>query len=302
MNTTRKLMLRHMSWGILMAISGAHWAACSKAQFGSGTQTRSPNAEAEVGKNGPGAATGVSGDNAASNDGVTTLEDLLNSGKREPGQDGILGNQDDYVQRPGQDGQMGTSDDTATFAGPDGKLGTSDDKTVLAGPDGKFGTSDDIPTSNPPVVGVENWETASCVKGDKIEFDWSGPVKECFNQGKTWDFDTSTCVEIRAAKFTCDWATITAELTKAELITPVIKGAPATGAKLISCGQSQDGKRIVVQFVKEPSSGKVDCKNVKSAGAVTTGCYTDYSPNSPPPVPTDPVEKKKQVYGCLNKL
>lgn len=299
---THKYPIKHYTLAALISFSGLYWIACSKAQFGGGSGTRSPATNDGVGKNGSGSGSpGGTGTNGTTSD-VTSLEDLMNNGKLQPGNDGISGSQDDYVQRPGQDGQMGTTDDTATFAGPDGKFGTADDKTVLAGPDGKFGTQDDIPTTVGPVVGSDDWDTAPCVKGDKIEFEWTGPIKECFKQGKTWDFDSSACVEIRTAKFTCDWATVTSELTKAELLTPVIQAAPGAGAKLISCGQSQDGKRIVVQFVKEPSSGKIDCKNVKSAGAVTTGCYTDYSPNSPPPIPTDPEEKKRQVYSCLNKL
>lgn len=303
MKTAQKKPFKQISFLFLIGFTGIAWGACSRTQFGGGSGTRSPGSENGVDKNGNAPGSNPNGTNGGPGSTIPTNEDIMNSGKLQPGNDGISGTQDDYVQRPGQDGQMGTNDDTATFAGPDGKFGTSDDKTVLAGPDGKFGTEDDIVTANPPpAVGAENWETASCVKGDKIEFEWTGPIKDCFKQGKTWDFDTSTCVEIRAAKFTCDWATVTEELTKAELLTPVIQAAPGSGAKLISCGQSQDGKRIVVQFVKEPSSGKVDCKNIKSAGAVTTGCYTDYSPNPPPPIPTDPEERKKQVYGCLNKL
>lgn len=276
--------------------------ACSKAQFGGNNGARDAADDANS-KNGTGTGTGAGANTSATNpNDIKSVEDLLNTGKQQPGEDGVLGTSDDYVQLPGKDNQMGTTDDTATFPGPDGKFGTSDDKTVLAGPDGKFGTSDDVSTQNPITTGTENWDTAPCVKGDKVEFQWTGPIKECFDQGKTWDFDSKTCVAIRKAEFTCDWNTVTAELTKADLLTPVLKDAPGTGAKLISCGQSQDKKRIVVQWVKEPKSGTVDCKNVSSLGGVTTGCYTDYTPELPPPLPTDPEEKKRQVYGCLNKL
>lgn len=281
--------------------------ACSKAQFGGNTGSRGVVEEDGQGKNATGNGDTESPASSTTPPGIKTVEDLLTVGKKEPGPDGVLGTPDDYVQLPGKDNKLGTTDDTATYPGPDGKYGTADDKTVLAGPDGKFGTPDDIATQNPitppaPVIGTENWDTAPCVKGDKVDFQWTGPIKECFDQSKTWDFDSGTCVAIRKAEFTCDWATVTAELSRAELLTPTLRDAPGTGAKLVSCGQSQDKKRTVVQWVKEPKSGRVDCKNVSSLGGVTTGCYTDYSPEAPPPVPTDPEEKKRQVYGCLNKL
>jgi hypothetical protein len=142
-----------------------------------------------------------------------------------------------------------------------------------------------------------------CVEGDKVNVNWSGDIKECIiDQGKTYNFDSNACTEMRKSEWECTWDNIKAEMKKLGLSSNVINKDSESGAKLVSCGQSQDGNRIVAQWVKLPSSGSVDCKAAKSPGNITTGCYTLYVDEQPPPKPTNIEEERKQVFDCMNSL
>ncbi|MFW7381692.1 MAG: hypothetical protein ACOH5I_22985 [Oligoflexus sp.] len=142
----------------------------------------------------------------------------------------------------------------------------------------------------------------SCVEGDKIVVPWSGPVKECFDQGKTYNFDTKTCAEIRKAEFSCDWETLQAKLLEKNLLSNTLKEDAASGAKLVSCGQSADGNRIAVQWVKITNIETQTCNTLREGAGVTTGCYTHYVNQQPPPPPATVEERRQRVFDCLNTL
>jgi hypothetical protein len=76
------------------------------------------------------------------------------------------------------------------------------------------------------------------------------------------------------------------------------------GSKLVCCGQSVDGIRIVVQWVMLPvGGGSVDCAKANAGASITTGCYTLYSAGDQrPPEATSDDERARQVYDCMNKL
>ncbi len=141
-----------------------------------------------------------------------------------------------------------------------------------------------------------------CIKGDKLNFEWTGDIKKCLiDEGKTYNFDTNSCMNMRKASFDCDWDNIKSEMKKIGLTSSVIENDSKEGAKLVSCGQSKDGNRIVAQWVKLPEEG-FDCKSKKTPANITTGCYTMYVDEAPPPDPETAEEKKQQVADCMDNL
>lgn len=144
---------------------------------------------------------------------------------------------------------------------------------------------------------------SDCVDGDKINFNWNGEAKTCIiDQGKTYNFDSKQCAEMRKAEFDCDWENIKTAMSKLGLSSSAIENDSAAGAKLVSCGQSKDGNRIVAQWLKLPEGKTVDCKADKTPGNITTGCYTLYVDDDPPAKPDTIEEERKQVFDCMNTL
>lgn len=139
-----------------------------------------------------------------------------------------------------------------------------------------------------------------CVDGDRVIFAFSGVVKECIDSGKTWHFETKTCVAMPKANFTCDWETLQGKLSALNLLTETLKKDAAAGAKLVSCGQSEDGNRLAVQWLK-PVSG-VNCQKLQEGFGVTTGCYTHYVDRQPPAPATTDAERRVRVSECLKSL
>jgi hypothetical protein len=144
--------------------------------------------------------------------------------------------------------------------------------------------------------------SGECVSNGKVNFAWSGPAKDCIvDQGKTFNFDTGDCAEMHKAKFDCSWNNVVSELKKRGLLTTKLE-ADSKVAKLVSCGQSDDGNRIAVQWLNVETGQAVDCQNPSSVGHITTGCYTYYVGENAPPAAGTPEERAKQVYDCLNSL
>jgi hypothetical protein len=147
---------------------------------------------------------------------------------------------------------------------------------------------------------VDEKGIGSCIDGDRVTFAFSGVVKECIDSGRTWHFETKTCVSMPKAAFNCDWETLQAKLTALNLLTETLKKDSAAGAKLISCGQSADGNRMAVQWIK-PVSG-VSCEKLQEGFGVTTGCYTHYVDRAPPAPATTDAERRARVSECLTTL
>lgn len=139
-----------------------------------------------------------------------------------------------------------------------------------------------------------------CVDGDRVVFAFSGPVKACIDSGKTWHFETKTCVDMPKASFACDWPTLQEKLKELNLLTETLQKDAAAGAKLVSCGQSSDGNRMAVQWLR-PISG-VSCQKLQEGFGVTTGCYTHYVDRDPPPPATTDAERRQRVNECLKSL
>lgn len=156
------------------------------------------------------------------------------------------------------------------------------------------------PPAVTPAVAVDEKSIGECVDGDRVIFAFSGAVKECIDSGKTWHFETKTCVAMPKASFTCDWATLQGKLIELNLLTETLKKDAAAGAKLVSCGQSADGNRLAVQWLR-PVSG-VSCEKLQEGFGVTTGCYTHYVDRNPPPPATTDDERRARVNECLKSL
>ncbi len=138
-----------------------------------------------------------------------------------------------------------------------------------------------------------------CIDGDKLVVPWTGTVKACLDQGKTYNFDTKVCADLPQASFSCDWTTVKAKLLEKDLLSEVLKRDAEVGAKLVSCGQSKDGNRILVQWFKLASNPGVSCNTIQESASITTGCYTHYVGTVPPPNPTTDEEKRAAVAACM---
>lgn len=146
-------------------------------------------------------------------------------------------------------------------------------------------------------------EPKECVSGDKVNIKWTGPVGDCIGQGKTYNFEEKKCAEMNQAQFDCNWGNVKAELEKRSLLTDVLREDSENGGKLVTCGQSGDGNRIVVQWIKAEDAQGIDCNDGNSSHHITTGCYTVYtSKDEQPPQANSKEEKSQQVFDCMNKL
>ncbi len=151
----------------------------------------------------------------------------------------------------------------------------------------------------PPGTGTD------CVKGDLVNVPFSGPAKDCFDAGKTWNFSKASCQDIRKAKFECTWDNILQWFKTTNLVpTEAVQNGVKDGRKVVSCGESEDGNRLVVIWLNPPQNGTIQCDNAKALeGLAVTGCYTFYpDPSKSPPKPTTDEEKKQQVYACMDAL
>ncbi len=187
-------------------------------------------------------------------------------------------------------GGAGASSTASTSSNSSG-IGSSVDGSSAGG----SSSSNSQPVSSAPGL-------KACSDGDKVTIPWKGVVKDCFDQGKTYSFDTQSCVDIRKASFTCDWATVQGKLQEKGLLTETLKADAAAGAKLVNCSASSDGNRIAVQWVKTSLSPQVSCQNVQEGAGITTGCYTYYPDGNPPAPAQSPDELRQRVASCLKEI
>lgn len=124
-------------------------------------------------------------------------------------------------------------------------------------------------------------------------------ISECYTSGRVWNFASNQCVQMRAAEFECKWPNVVAELEKIGLKNAAVeKAAQDPSMRLVGCGQSQNKMRIVVQWLKVEGEAK-ECSQIVNKG-VTTGCFTNYGAEAPPPPPKTPEEQDKRTYECMN--
>ncbi|MBC7660444.1 MAG: hypothetical protein H7249_12160 [Chitinophagaceae bacterium] len=161
-------------------------------------------------------------------------------------------------------------------------------------------SADSVPAPAPSAAPVPVPNVA-CDASTVIKNSLPPAVSACYESGRVWNFDNSSCVAMRAAAFTCDWDSVRKAMSKIGITSTAIDTAAKSGAsRLIGCGQSQDGNRIVVQFVNQTQTTNA-CTTFKS-GDVVTGCFTNYGTSEPPAPTTSKEEQDKRVYACMNQL
>lgn len=169
----------------------------------------------------------------------------------------------------------------------------------------EFGSSNGTkaaPTEKVPEE-VKEDTPKDCVEGDQVNFNWTGEIKTCLiDEGRTYNFDKGACTEMRKAKFDCNWDDLKAAMKKINLVSQAIEKDSGDGAKLISCGQSKDGNRIVAQWVKIPKGEKVDCNADVEPGNITTGCYVHRESGDGDEPPKTKDEQFDYVFDCMNEL
>lgn len=262
-------------WGLL--ITGGTQLACTKAQFRGGEDSPSKGSTADASRNGN-SPTGKPG----------TGYDTADTGRYNP----------DSLKDPNN---------------PDSPLNPNSPFYNPANPaspvtDGKFEPGDNRDPDHPKSPFNPNFggsgPISACTVGDKVNFGWTGAEKDCIDQGKTYNFDSNVCQEMRRASFNCDWQTLLAEIAKVDpgLVTDALRKGATDGSKLVSCGQSTDGMRVVVQWVKVDDLGQLSCQNTGNNNPfIITGCYTKH-PGTPPPPPKDEQERRDRVFECLKTI
>lgn len=159
------------------------------------------------------------------------------------------------------------------------------------------------PQTATPTPVVATPVDAGCVEGDKANLKWSGPVQECIEvQKKTYNFELKKCAEMPQATFSCSWDVVVAKLKSLELLTDAVQKASTDGSKLISCGQSKDGARIVVQWINKPLTSADLCNFNPETVKIRTGCYMNDAGPSAAVDPKTSEERDKIVYECMNQL
>ena len=143
----------------------------------------------------------------------------------------------------------------------------------------------------------------SCKPGQSVEVKWSGPAQDCIeNQRGTFNFGLGLCAKMRKSPFSCDWATVVPLLRDKGLLSSTLQKASTDGSKLVSCSQSQDESRVVVQWISADALSQDVCSYNSANVKINTGCYMEYASDQIPPAPKTDAERDKIVYDCMNNL
>lgn len=148
------------------------------------------------------------------------------------------------------------------------------------------------PTGNLPVNCDPNKDFAA------LEF--PEDIKACLLRDRLYNFDANTCTGMGKALWPCDLATLTSNLTDIELSTAPLENERRNGGKLIGCGASNDGLRIVAQFFyRNVSAPTNDCK-FSAQGHVVSVCFQKFVDRAPV-VPVTDAAKKAYVATCMTE-
>ena len=162
-----------------------------------------------------------------------------------------------------------------------------------------------VPPPVPPAgTGSATGSTALPVdcdpKKDFAALDFPADIKACLTRDKVYNFDANACTTMGKALWTCDFATLAQNLTDLELSPGPLEKEKAGGGKLIGCGASNDGLRIVAQFFYRNANAPAgDCK-FSVQGKVVSVCFQKFV-DTVPAVPTTDSAKKAYVAGCMTE-
>ncbi len=151
---------------------------------------------------------------------------------------------------------------------------------------------DEIPKT-PPVVDDCTLDGEKVILNPK-----SQTIKDCIEAGKIYHFDWKKCTDVpKASSYDCDFDSIISHLGDKRFDTSGIETARSSSAKLIACGEKNDGDTIIVQYW-EPKDGD-EC-NFDGSGT-TTACFKSYSAGEMPDAPTTEDEERALVADCIEK-
>lgn len=138
----------------------------------------------------------------------------------------------------------------------------------------------------------------SCAPGE-LEVKFDDNIQACFDSNGIWDFSRNICLENVRSSFNCDFDSLTKAINDAGMATPS-KITQAIGkAKLIACGEKNDGNTIIAQWVYPPSGSK--CEHTKQDGLPVTGCYRKRLDGEASLDRSDPEAVKAFVNACLGE-
>jgi hypothetical protein len=153
-------------------------------------------------------------------------------------------------------------------------------------------------TPPPPPAPAEGGADTSCAPSE-VEIAFEGEIQSCFDDNRIWDFNRSLCTEVPASSFSCDFDALALAINDAGMATPakIIEGKGK--AKLIACGEKNDGKTIIAQWVYPPVGDR--CSYDLQDGLPVTGCYRILPTGSAPLDPSNKEAVAKFVYDCIDE-
>ncbi len=199
-------------------------------------------------------------------------------------------------------------DDKICFESNGAKCAPTDQTCITAGGNPQSSDTDPLsPTPTTPTTtsgGPGKGGAVQCDASGKKSIAWTGPAKTCIeDQKKMFNFSTGECMTMAQAKFECNWEKASAELEQRGLLTDKLRAGTTDGSILVSCGQSQDGNKIVVQWIRATAGNPApECGASLSDQYITTGCYQQFGAGEALPDVSTPEKERAYVFGCLSTL
>ncbi len=196
------------------------------------------------------------------------------------------------------------ADDKICFNSNGKECAPTDTTCIAAGGTPQSSDTDPTKPSTTGSGGPGNGGAVQCDASGNKSVTWTGAAKDCIEgQKKMFNFGTGECMTMAQAKFDCTWEKATAELQAKDLLSDKLRAGSTDGSILVSCGQSADGNKIVVQWIKKTEGTALPgCGASLSDQYITTGCYQQFAAGQALPDVSTPEKEKEYVYGCLNTL
>ena len=136
------------------------------------------------------------------------------------------------------------------------------------------------------------------IDGDVVVIDAKAQtIKDCIAAEKIYHFDWEKCTDVpKASSYDCTFEGVKAALAEKSFSTESIDAAIEKSAKLIACGEKNDGDTIVIQWW---SPGEDQC--IFDGADTTTACFKHYSSEEEPPDPTSQEEIRAAVKACIEE-
>lgn len=138
--------------------------------------------------------------------------------------------------------------------------------------------------------------SSECVDPEAALYKFPKEIQDCMDQGFIWDYSRSQCSPIEKASFACTYESLLAAIESQGNGKPqAIVNAHEKGAVFTACGEKDDGRMIIAQWVVSHQLGDT-CEPKKVEAIPVTGCYRHMLN---PPVLQTPEEVETFVAECL---